>query len=223
MSSLRCKLLREDRGITLVETLVAMMIFTICFGVFISGLLVMVRDTTRAQDVVDASNQMRKAFSTMDTQARYAESVNQPGVVGTSWYVEFRDPIVNAGNPECTQWRYDVTTGTLSTRSWDSTVLVTAPWTVLATGLSTDPAVLTDPAQQPFTTTFAVRSVADNVDATRQRISVRLSSPRPAGDGSSRTRADQLTTTFTALNSSTESDSNKGTAVCAPTTSRTGA
>ncbi len=214
---------RGDQGITLVETLVAMMIFTICFGVFISGLLVMVRDTSRTQDVVDASNEMRKAFSTMDTQARYAESVNQPGVVGNSWFVEFRDPIASAGNPECTQWRYDVSTGTLSTRSWDSTVVVTSPWTVLARGLSTDGALLTDATRQPFTTTFAVRSVANNNDVTRQSITVRLSSPRKVGDGTTRTRDDQLTTTFTALNSSTDSDSNKGTAVCAPTTSRTGA
>ncbi|GAB3466645.1 hypothetical protein AB1207_18145 [Kineococcus endophyticus] len=215
--------LRDDQGITLVETLVAMMIFTACFAVFISGLMVMVRDTSRTQNVTDAANQMRKAFSTMDTQARYAESVNQPGVVGTSWYVEFRDPVVNAENPECTQWRYDVSAGTLSTRSWDSTVVVATPWTVLARGLSTDPGLLTDSTRQPFTTTFAAYSQADNADQTRQRITVRLSSPRPVGDGSSRTTAEQLTTTFTALNSDTDSDSNKGSAVCAPTTSRTGA
>ena len=106
---------------SLVETLVAMLIFTICFGVFMSGVMVMVRDTTRTQQVADAADQMRKAFSAMDVEARYAESVNVPTVVGGAWWVEFRDPIVDGGNPQCTQWRYAVSSGLLEERTWDST------------------------------------------------------------------------------------------------------
>ncbi|GAA0289622.1 PulJ/GspJ family protein [Kineococcus aurantiacus] len=211
---------RSDDGVSLVETLLAMMIFTVCFAVFMAGLQLMVRDTTRTQQVTDATDQMRKAFTAMDLEARYAESVNAPAVVDGAWWVEFRDPIVDGGNPQCTQWRYAVSTGVLEARTWDSTQAAGATWTTLATGLSTDTALLTDTARQPFTRALATQAAGKTDEMTRQTLTVRLESPRKAADGS-RSAVDVLQTSFTAQNSSSQSDSNLGSAVCAPTTNRT--
>ncbi|WP_432522477.1 PulJ/GspJ family protein [Kineococcus sp. SYSU DK006] len=209
-----------DEGMTLVETLVGMLIFSICFAVFVAGLQLMVRDTNRTQQVSDATDQMRKAFQAMDLEARYAESVNAPAVVDGAWWVEFRDPIVDGGNPRCTQWRYAVSSGLLEERSWDSTQPAGSTWRTLATGLSTDAALLTDATRQPFTRTLATQAAGTTDELRQQTIAVRLESPRRASDGSRRA-VDVLQTTFTAQNSSSQSDSNLGSAVCSPTTNRT--
>ena len=55
---------------------------------------------------------------------------------------------------------------------------------------------------------------------TRQTLGVRLESARQAAGGGSKA-VDVLQTTFTAQNSSSQSDTNRNTPVCAPTTNRT--
>lgn len=209
----------RDAGVTLVETLVAMLVFTACFAVFIGGLVVMVRDTTRTQAVSAASDQLRSAFTAVDREARYAESVNAPGVAGGAWWVELQSPAHDGGTPTCTQWRYDVGTGVLEERTWDATGEATNTWRTTAKGLATDPAVLTDGTRAPFRVTSATSDTAGQ-EMTRQTLAVHLEVPRVAGDRSGATRTEVLDTTFTAMNSSAKTDGILKSAVCSPSTTR---
>jgi prepilin-type N-terminal cleavage/methylation domain-containing protein len=111
----------RDAGVTLVEFMVAMMIFTVVIAVFMGGLVVMTRSTARAQAVAEAGDDVRLAFQRMDKQVRYASAINRPGA-GPSGavYVEFRTTAVQPGDdPFCTQWRYVPSQGLLQVRSWD--------------------------------------------------------------------------------------------------------
>ncbi|NAZ84615.1 hypothetical protein [Kineococcus indalonis] len=209
----------RDAGVTLVETMVAMVVFTACFAVFIGGLVVVVRDTTRTQAVSAATDQLRSAFTAMDREARYAESVNAPGAAGGAWWVEFQTPAHDGGTPACTQWRYDVGAGVLEERTWDATGEAAGTWRTTARGLATDPAVLTDGARAPFRVTSATSDTAGQ-EMTRQTLTVHLEVPRATGDRSGGTRTEALDTTFTAMNSSAKTDGILKSAVCSPSTTR---
>ena len=212
-----------DEGMTLVELIVAMIVFSLCMAVFIAGVLQMTRTTVRAQVVTASSDQLRAAFEEMDARLRSAEAVNAPGVVGQSWFLEFRTPGFDGAGSTCTQWRYSVADGTLEGRRWDVTQTPADDWTVLASGLSKASAVLTNAGQRPFTMTPAA------ADREHQSVAVLLQSPRTGttkvAPGST---GEQVRATFTALNSDINSDGNAlladGTSrnpVCSATTTRT--
>lgn len=189
---------RED-GMSIMELVVAMAIFTIVITVFTGGLMTMARSTARTSEVTDASNSLRLTFQHLDKQIRYASSINSPGVGGSgSWYVEFVTTSVPEGElPICTQWRYDPTAETLAYRTWrDDSSSVVSSWRVVAQDMRNDLVG----GQAPF-----VYHRADGV-YTRQRLDVAVfvaSDPNPGGDVDA-----DITTTFVARNSSFESPSN---------------
>ncbi|GAA4967485.1 PulJ/GspJ family protein [Kineococcus glutinatus] len=207
---------RTDGGFSLVELLVAMGIFTLVLGIFMSGVLVMYRDVNRSQAVATTSDALRKTFTTMDRQVRYAEGVNHAGLVNGSYYVEFRTPS-GGGNPaQCYQWRYAVSAGTLSYRTWTATATAGTTWTPVAAGLRTD---LTE---SPFTMLKAVSTgTSGDVSYTKQRLAVAIAGARGGG-------SEQMTTTFVASNSSIDAPGNKDvnvpgvsdSPVCTPGTTR---
>ena len=104
-----------DRGVTLVETLVVMIIFsvllTIIFGVLISVQRQTV-DTVRRADSVD---QVRIGLSQIDRQVRSGNVFYNPAneVLPMSMRVYTQ----SNGIPRCVQWQ--VTGGVLRTRSWE--------------------------------------------------------------------------------------------------------
>lgn len=186
----------REEGLTIIELVVAMSIFTIVLSMYFSALISMSHTTVRAQDGVDAADALRATFNTLDHQVRYATSINRP-VQGSSgaWYVELEATNLPNAQPDmCYQWRLDPATNVMSTRTWseDGTSSVTAwhgvSWDVTAPG-----------GGSPFTFVAAEGSVL------KQSLSVSLEVvSATAGTG----QLAQQTTTFIARNSSSKSPSN---------------
>ncbi len=189
----------HDAGVSVVELLISMMIFSVVIGVFAGGLIVMARSTARTSEVTDASNSLRTTFQHLDRQIRYASSINSPGVGGSgSWYVEFITTSVPEGEvPRCTQWRFDPTAETMAYRTWrDVPSSSVSEWRIVAEGMRNDVGA----GDLPF-----VFHPANGV-YTRQSLDVAVyvaSDPNPGGDIDA-----DIGTTFVARNSSTESPSN---------------
>lgn len=205
---IRC-LRRDDRGVTLVELIVAMGIFTTVVSVVLTGMVMMTRGTVRAGSQTDAMNASRVAFERLDRQVRYAEAINAPGTSGAgAQYVEFRiaGSVAQNGQPRCYQWRYDPSAKTLAYRVWDDLAGVTPPgFTVVARQVQAAPSGYSAP--YPFAFTPASTSQAHQSLSLRLRI----------GASIAKVTVD-TTTSFAARNSSTDSQTNllSGTQSAAP-------
>ena len=70
---------RDDSGMSLVELIVAMGIFSIVIAIFMAGIVTMTRNTVRVQVTSDASESVRRVFQRLDKQVRYADAINLPG------------------------------------------------------------------------------------------------------------------------------------------------
>ena len=69
---------RDESGMTLVELLVAMGIFSLVLAVFGAGVVSMTKSTARVSATSDVTNEARRAFSLLDKQVRYATAINSP-------------------------------------------------------------------------------------------------------------------------------------------------
>lgn len=157
----------DDSGMSLVELIVAMGVFSVFLAIFGSGIVIMTQDTVRTNATIDATNQGRRAFSQLDKQVRSASTINNPVLVlGTRWTVEFRTDATGAStsgieNPSlCTQWRVDTATDLLQWRSWNVGASTAPAWRTTATN------VINTPSQQPFT--FSPTSAS----STKQKLAV---------------------------------------------------
>lgn len=186
----------NERGVTMIELLVAMMILSVIIVVSLSAVLNMTRSTVRSQAITDAADQLRVTFQRLDKEVRYAAAINMPAQVGNSIYVEYLvEHNAAEGIPECVQWRYQTDTGELQRRSWENGTVDASGWQTLVTDLRND---LSQSAQQPFTLQRAEVG-ADGRQYVHQRLAVYLDSGLgDAGDG----RGGQLDADFVALNSS---------------------
>lgn len=192
-----------DAGYTLVELIVAMGIFTTVLAVFMSGLMVMFRDTNRTQSAGQNTDALRKVFLQLDRQVRYADGVNVPGAAGTKWYAEFRTPQDGSRAAACYQWRYDTTAGTLAWRTWPASAAVPAAstgWTQVAAKLATGTQAL-GTASAPVRP-FVMKAASLGTGAVHQQLVVAVNSGRSDG------RGEQLQTTFVAVNSTVNSPGN---------------
>lgn len=196
-----------DAGVTLVETLVAMGIFSVVLTIFMAAVLSMTASTSRVNNTADAGDGVRAAFLRLDRQVRYADAINQPVQSASgSWYVEFRtSQRVNAQPTQCTQWRYDPATQSLQFRTWTDGTAPAADFRTVTTRVL--PAT---GSPSPFT---VARADADHLN---QKLTILLRAG--AGAGASAGQA-SMTTSFVARNSSTTSPSNTtGTSVCTQAT-----
>ncbi|MCL3862848.1 type II secretion system protein [Actinotalea sp. K2] len=207
MRLLRGRSSEDDEGMTLVELLVAMAIFSVVLAVFFGGLMTMTRSAVRAQDVTDSGDAVRKAFQMMDKQIRYANSINSPGPGASgAHYVEFLTTSLPGGQePLCTQWRFDPTARVLQVRTWrDVPTGTRSAWNTIATDVRND--MLGDLAagiapNPPFVLERAGGTL------TRQQLMVSVDVGRGSAGPGSVTGAD-VATVFVARNSSYESPSN---------------
>lgn len=200
----------DDSGVTLVELLVSMGIFTMVLIVSLAATITMSNQAVRTQVVGDSASQLRTVFQRMDKEVRYAEAINPPGTSGGNIYVEYLVPAsATKGVPLCVQWRYVSGTKELQRRTWtpggDGDL---SAWSTMVTDLRND---LTDAAQQPFALHYAGQ--AGSKVYLNQGLSVYLDS------GLSTARIDsgsQLDVYMVARNSSTSSVSNdsSGKRVC---------
>ncbi len=140
----------DDSGMTLIELIVAMGIFSIFLAMFGAGVVIMTKDTARTTATVDSVNQGRKAFSQLDKQLRSAAAINPPMLVGNRWYVEFQTTSTGATtsgvrNPAlCTQWRLDTATDLVQMRTWNVGDATASAWRTEATS------AVNTTSQQPF-------------------------------------------------------------------------
>lgn len=203
---------RRDEGVTLVELLVAMTIFTTLLAIIMVAVVGLTRSAVRSTSVADTGQDARRAFTLLDKQVRYADAVNFPGAAGGAHWVEFRTPPGTAvTTTTCTQWRYRPAAGRLETRSWVEGATPPTMWSlVLVTASGTLQG-------QPF-----AMLKTDTIHPL-QRLTVDLTSRRQAGVGES-----VLKTTFVARNSSPASPGNidanadlvSDIPVCSPSTNR---
>lgn len=191
-----------DEGLTLIELLVAMGIFTVVLAVFMSGVVAMTSSTVRAQDVTDSGDSLRRAFQTLDKQIRYASSINSAGTGASgAHYVEFLTTAVPAGEaPVCTQWRFSPSARELAYRTWrDSPSASRTDWRVVSHDVRN--ATSGADARPPFRLDFARDA------RVRQQLVVSLDVGRGEAGADALTGAD-VETVFVARNSSFESPSN---------------
>lgn len=186
----------NDAGMSLVELLVAMVIFCVVTVVFLSGVVAMSKTTARAQGVSDSTTSARRALDRFDKQVRYANAVNSPGfgAAGSTgpFYVEYLAPARAApGAPFCAQWRYDPTARTIALRTWtDSATPSPSAWSVVATNVRN---AATNP---PFVLTFAGAGLLS------QQLTVTLDIGPASRPGA------QVSTTYVARNTSADTQSN---------------
>ncbi len=148
----------RDVGFTLVEALVAMVIFTSAMVIMTAVLNAMVNNTRQVNGVSMASDEARRAFQRLDKQVRYADGIGAPNEVRLAdggWYVELsleptqRTPGMGRKDQLCRQWR--VLSARLESRSWrvnvdtglirDGTL---TSWVPVAFG------IVNEPSQPPF-------------------------------------------------------------------------
>ncbi len=179
-------------GFSLVELVVAMSIFAVILGIFAVTIVNFSNATTRTVATSDQTSTARTVYDLLDKQVRQADAIGRPALVGTNWYVEYRDSTVNPAI--CTQWVVRTATGTLAMRQWTTGVStpVVGAWQALATD-DTNPAA----GQAPFSFTPATTA------SPFQQLTVYLSFQ--AGGPA---KATVITSTFTAVNSSTSTSTN---------------
>jgi type II secretory pathway pseudopilin PulG len=132
-----------ERGDTLIELMIVMIIFTMIIGIVTTAIVTMMRQVDKQSGLDSNLGNARKAIETLDGQIRFANAITTPGT-GSSGdqYVEFQTLETNlAGQPQvCTQWRYHVATSGLQYRTWQvPTSGAPSPSGWLTTALSVTP------------------------------------------------------------------------------------
>jgi len=196
----------DEAGLSLVELMVAMVIFAIFVAVILTSIVAISRSAVRTQLVGESTNSTLVVFGSLDRQVRYSDSINYPGV-GPSGnrYVEFRVPAASTAGgllAVCYQWRFSPVNSRLESRRWNESDPTTATaWSPKLTNVADDG----DPTH-PFQL-----DAANNSDKPRQKLLITLN---PGTDA--QTAGAGMSTTFIARNSSIKSQSNNPlTPVCA--------
>lgn len=112
---------RDDRGTSLIEVIVAMLIFTVILGIVGSFIITMLHQQSRQSNETDDLTVTRNVNNLLDNSLRYANAISAPGI-GTdgNYYVEWENgDTTQADNSQtCTQWRLNLSAHSLQTRSW---------------------------------------------------------------------------------------------------------
>lgn len=188
----------DEAGFSLVELMVAMVIFTIFVAVILTSIVAISRSAVRTQLVGESTNSTLVVFGSLDRQVRYSDSINYPGV-GPSGnrYVEFRVPAASTAGgllAICYQWRFSVVNSRLESRQWTESDPTTATaWSPKLSNVADDG----DPTH-PFQL-----DAANISDKPRQKLLITLN---PGTDA--QTAGAGMSTTFIARNSSIKSQSN---------------
>ncbi|MEO8093952.1 MAG: type II secretion system protein [Pseudolysinimonas sp.] len=126
-----------ESGFTLVELLVAMLVFSIFLAIMITAVIGITRASSRAQLLARSASSVLAVFESLDRQIRYANAINFPGASASgARYVEFRTGADSSysGVSTCTQWRFVPSTKVIQTRQWiDSASAVPSPWSTKIT------------------------------------------------------------------------------------------
>lgn len=135
---LRRRPAKDDSGLTLIELIVALGLFSLFLSLLVGGVVAFTRVTTEARLDAQTSSAVGIAMKRVERSARYANSINYAGVVSGKSYVEWRVDAVSApaGVTTCYQLRYLPTDGTIALRSWSaSDAPSSATWSVILSGV----------------------------------------------------------------------------------------
>ncbi len=146
---------RRDRGFTLVELLVSMMIFSICIAMVTGALILVMRKYNDVQRSAEAESTLRLAVAQIDRQVRSGNVLYTPAAETTIGCTG--DAATNSGTcmriytqangvQKCVQWQVlddPATPGSkiLRSRSWDPSWTTTGQvsgWGTIAHGLRLD-------------------------------------------------------------------------------------
>jgi prepilin-type N-terminal cleavage/methylation domain-containing protein len=187
----------SDAGMSLIELIVAMGIFSIVVAIFMAGLVTMTRNTVRAEVTADAADSVRRVFQRLDKQLRYADAINLPGAGASgAQYVEFQTPatVSASGVTMCTQWRWVPSTEQVEARVWPAASATLPAWSVVATHVVADATATHYP--------FEVLLATPEHPRQSMKLSLLLESEASAGQVSTQSL-------FVARNSSVNSSGNK--------------
>lgn len=128
----------DERGMTLVELIVAMMILGIAMAIFTTTLASVQRGIVRQDQFSRTNDQARLALQQLDRQMRSGNVLYDPATEPDPYYMVRIYTQANAptlGSFSCVQWKIDAAKQ-LSTRWWppENPAAVTA-WRVVATGI----------------------------------------------------------------------------------------
>src|SRR3954452_12944675 len=160
---------RNDVGFTLVETLVAMIVFGIAIGMVYTALIKVQKYTTDVQGSADANFQLRQSVAVIDRQVRSGNVLYSPAnetspssctATGTDAGTCMRVYTQANGAQRCVQWQVIADparpgTQKLRSRSWSTTWQTDSQftdWQTDARGL------ITNPSTPPFTLQGAVNA-----------------------------------------------------------------
>lgn len=185
-----------DRGVTMIEVTVSMVVMSIALVIFTTGFLQVYRTMNKTESLSTAQAQVTMAFQRLDREVRYASGISDQAQVGADFYVEYLvTPLVRSPaptppperTPTCVQLRLRVSTQQLQRRTWPKgvTPVTPTPWIPLVSGVV---------GGQPFDT--------DDADpAVNYQQSLRVSITVRSGTGGTATLR-TTDVTFTALNTS---------------------
>jgi prepilin-type N-terminal cleavage/methylation domain-containing protein len=136
-----------DDGFSVVEMIIAMLVFGIFSTAALSMTISMMHVTTRSIAIADTSMRARAVLGGVGRVLPAASTVNSPTRVGNDWYVEaLFPPKLGAGSSTCTQWRLVASADQIQVRSWNTINAIPSVWKTLADHAVNDPT-----AQPPFT------------------------------------------------------------------------
>jgi type II secretory pathway pseudopilin PulG len=133
----------RDAGVTLIEQLMAMLVFVIVGAIVTTSIVALLKNQQRVSAQTGNLNTARKIEETLDYEARYADKVTAPGLGSTGdSYIEWQVENSAAQPDQCTQWRFvpGSPSGIVQKRTWDesfsgSGVTLLTSWTTLAQGV----------------------------------------------------------------------------------------
>lgn len=141
-ASVFTRLRHDDRGMTLIEMLVGMMLTAIFMTMFTASIVMMYQATRKSESIGTASSQLAQAFDRLDLSVRYANAITRPGTGDDgAWYVEWSSDTPD--QPACSQLRLAPSAAgaglQLQQRTWNLNPAGTATelttWTPLASHL----------------------------------------------------------------------------------------
>ena len=199
---------RGEGGMTMLEVLVSMVLLGIVATVFATAMVSTTKAANKVVTLTDTADNVNTAFLSMDRTVRYASMLSTPGRSTTSnaWYVEART--TNTGAQQCTQWRVDVSSKQLQSRTWNvvnSAASGTTAWKPLANLISNGAAAVGS-ADQPF----VVIGTTDAIDSQRLTVTLVASTPSTSASGSTSRTA----MTIAAINSSSDNSDATAAAPC---------
>ena len=185
----------REAGFTLVELTVALGLFAAFLALFATAAVGFAGATADARADASSSSSIGVAAQRVQRSIRYADSVNYPGLVGTTVYTEWHTTAQSSptGVATCTQLRYNSATGVIAMRTWaDTASAATGPWATILSGVT---------GAATTSTPFAVSPAAGGV-SNYQGLTLTLNV------GVTSSGSTSSTVTFYARNSSVNSRSN---------------